>query len=451
MLAGAGVIQGLDGRDSSVSTTGLYQALTYQAGLSGGGWMLSSLAGNNYPTISYLRDNIWSSALAETILFPGGIFSAVDYLQIVADVLSKEVAGYDTTLVDIWGRLLSFQLLSGTDGGAAKTLSAVTTSPNFTSHGVPYPILTALGSKVWDGECAPGPNGTTYEFSPYEFGSWDRDVSAFTPTQYLGTSLRGGKPSKATCTTNYDNLGYILGTSSDLFAVLCANAPKIGGDALANTLERLLNQIHEVKTEDNYAHYKNPFYEYQSSTQTFNSANNISAQEKLSLVDGGIALQNVPLLPLLQPERNVSVILANDNSADTSDNWPNGTSLLTTYTQSQSLGLTRMPFIPPVEEFISKGLNKRATFFGCEDVGKVTIVYLPNNDWSFASNVATVDIQYNPDETAGMIANGVQIASQGGDSAWGTCLGCAVLGKSGQSLPAECTACFTKYCYVAGV
>ena len=35
LLSGAGVIQGLDVRDSSVGTSGLFQGLTYQAGLSG--------------------------------------------------------------------------------------------------------------------------------------------------------------------------------------------------------------------------------------------------------------------------------------------------------------------------------------------------------------------------------------------------------------------------------
>jgi lysophospholipase len=35
LLAGAGVIKALDGRDSNTSVSGLYQALTYQAGLSG--------------------------------------------------------------------------------------------------------------------------------------------------------------------------------------------------------------------------------------------------------------------------------------------------------------------------------------------------------------------------------------------------------------------------------
>ena len=35
LLCGAGVIKGMDGRDSNVSTSGLYQGLTYEAGLSG--------------------------------------------------------------------------------------------------------------------------------------------------------------------------------------------------------------------------------------------------------------------------------------------------------------------------------------------------------------------------------------------------------------------------------
>lgn len=35
LLEGAGVVQALDGRDSNVGTSGLYQGLTYESGLSG--------------------------------------------------------------------------------------------------------------------------------------------------------------------------------------------------------------------------------------------------------------------------------------------------------------------------------------------------------------------------------------------------------------------------------
>lgn len=71
-------------------------------------------------------------------------------------IVTKDAAGYDVSLTDIWGRLLGYQLLSGTDGGAGVTMSSVTSLSSFTSYAVPYPIITALGAKVWDGECAPG-------------------------------------------------------------------------------------------------------------------------------------------------------------------------------------------------------------------------------------------------------------------------------------------------------
>jgi lysophospholipase len=298
-----------------------------------------------------------------------------------------------------------------------------------------------LGVQTWEGKCLPSDAATTYEISPFEFGSWDKEVAAFTPTQYLGTTLVAGKPT-GECIENYDNLGYILGTSSNLFNELCLDAPTPSNtsDNVAQVLASYLDAIHEVTTEDEYALYQNPFYEYSAST-------GVSAQDTLHLVDGGEAMQNNPIFPFLQPDRNISVILVNDNSADTSNNFPNGSEILQTYQQAQSRGYTRMPYIPPASTFVSEGLNKRATFFGCDDDSVATIVYLPNTNYTYASNVATSDLQYSKSATAGIIANGVQIASQDGDANWGTCLGCAIMKKTGQALPSDCTACFTKYCY----
>jgi Lysophospholipase catalytic domain len=48
----------------------------------------------------------------------------------------------------------------------------------------------------------------------------------------------------------------------------------------------------------------------------------VYTQAELDLVDSGEALQNNPIWPLLH--RVVDVIIVNDNSADTSQNWPNG-------------------------------------------------------------------------------------------------------------------------------
>ena len=207
LLTGAGVIQAFDSRDSNVGTSGLYQGLTYQAGLSGGGWLLSSFAGNDYPTISVLQNNLWMTAFAESLLVPANIDVGGAYAQISADVVAKNAAGFPPTIVDVYGRLLSYQLLEGPDGGVAIELSSITGYDNFTSHKVPYPIITSLNVETATGACTPPNNSVIYEFSPYDFGSFDAGVGAFTQTKYLGTSLSNGSPTKATCETNYDNLG----------------------------------------------------------------------------------------------------------------------------------------------------------------------------------------------------------------------------------------------------
>ena len=441
LLTGAGVLQGFDSRDSNVGTSGVFQGLTYQAGLSGGAWLLSSFAGNNYPTVSSLKKNLWEKAFAETLILPDGVLFAVADAAISNDIKAKQAAGFPPTLTDPWGRLLSYQLLNGLDGGAATKLSSITSFSNFTSQNVPFPIITALNVKTAQGECLPSPDAITYEFSPYEFGSFDSGVSAFTPTQYLGTSLSNGVPTKPTCVQNYDNLGYVLGTSSNVFNEACVSVPQplLSSDIIA-ALTAIVDKAHEVGTRDEYAIYPNPFQNYPRSSL-------VSTQSELSLVDGGEAGQNNPIFPFLQPTRGIDVIIVNDNSAD-SNNFPDGSEILQTYQQSIGAGLTKMPFIPPVSTFTAQGLNKRPTFFGCDDPAKITIVYLPNVNYTFPSNEPTSKLEYSASDTDAMIANGVQIAAKGGDPLWPTCLGCAFLKKTaGATLPAACGACFSTYCY----
>ena len=434
LLCGAGVIQGLDARDSNVSTSGLFQSLTYQTGLSGGAWLLSSFFGANYPTITSLKEGLWKQAFQDGLGNPG----APAYVAITDDVVSKQDAGFPPTLTDPWGRLLSYQLLYGPNGGVATRLSSIASLSSFTSQVIPYPIITGLG--VLKGQCLPGPNASTYELTPYEFGSWSPGISAFTQTKYLGTPSSNGSPSNGICIQNYDNLGYVLGTSSNIFNEACQDAPTTNmTSGLLGDLVGVLGKAHALGTRDEYAVYSNPFRNYARSSL-------VSNEEELYLVDGGEVLQNNPIFPLLQPSRGVDVIIVNDNSAD-SNNFPNGSEILTTYVQSLNAGLTKMPFIPSVETFVSQGLNKRPTFFGCNDTTKITIVYLPNVNYTFPSNEPTAKLQYSKDETEGMIANGVQIASMGGSSTWPTCLGCVFVQKMGTVLPSACQICFSTYCY----
>lgn len=235
--------------------------------------------------------------------------------------------------------------------------------------------------------------------------------------------------------------GYILGTSSDVFNELCFTFP-LAADipGILHNISAIVAQTHALTFMDEFATYPNPFYKYAHSTL-------VQAQTELTLVDGGESHQNNPLFPLLEPARSVGVILVNDNSADTSGNFPDGSELYQTYMQAQLAGLTKMPVIPPTATFLSQGLNQKPTFFGCNDASKITIVYLPNHNYTFPSGESTEKLEYLPSETSGMIANGGQVATMGGSATFPTCLACAIAKKTGDALPAACTSCFSTFCY----
>lgn len=243
------------------------------------------------------------------------------------------------------------------------------------------------------------------------------------------------------CTQNYDNLGYVLGTSSDIFNGACGTiTPSNGSTDLAGVLEGIVAQSATPAANDIFGVYPNPFYRYPRSTL-------VRGDEDLTLSDGGETLQNIPIWPFIQPRRDVNVLIANDNSADTDDNFPNGTEIRQTYLRAQAVGLSKMPFIPDVDMFVSEGLNKRATFFGCNETDTMFIVYLPNVNYTYPSNQPTIKIQYSKAETDAMIANGVQIGTQNDADNWPFCLACAIKNGDGASLPKRCNACFKQYCY----
>lgn len=403
------------------------------------------MAGNDWPTISYLQKELWEDSFDGSLLLPANLLSfsgLTQYGTISTEIALKEGSGFPTTIIDPWGRLLSYQLLEGDHGGVSKYMSSLATFDNFTSHNVPFPIITAVGVVAEEDQCTPPANATQYEFHPYEFGSWDDGVSAFTPVKYLGSDLNNGKPEEeGKCIIHYDNLGYVFGTSSNVFPSICevlspANSSE---DSLASVLEGIISLVHDPVFEDLFALYRNPFHNYSRSTR-------VSADEDLLLLDGGYSNQVDPIWPFIVDQRDVDVLIVNDNSADTEDNFPNGLSIHQAYVQSKVAGLKKMPFIPETTVFEAEGLNKRATFFGCDEPDTTLMVFLPNTEYSYDSGEPTAKVVYSKDETRAMIANGVQVATQDAEEGWALCLACAIKIRDA-NLPEGCEACFDKHCY----
>ena len=465
LLTGGGAIQAFDSREGNGTTQGhlggLLQASTYLAGLSGGSWLVGSIYVNNFTTISTLQGNTTSTWEFQNSIFTGPAQSGIqllntaDYFSNVETAVSKKNnASFPTSVTDYWGRALSFQLVNASDGGPAYTWSSIALDQTFAQGNAPMPIVVADGRAP--GEQAIPSNTTVYEFNPWEFGTFDPTTYGFAPLEYLGSNFSNGVvPSDGKCVRGFDNVGYVMGTSSSLFnqfllQVNSTSLPSLAKDFITKVLGAVSTANNDI------AEYPNPFHGYHNATSR------TAQTQTLNLVDGGEDLENLPLHPLIQPNRHVDVIFAVDSSADTDSYWPNGTSLVATYQRSlnssgQANG-TSFPSIPDQNTFVNLGLNTRPTFFGCNSSNTThmtpLIVYLPNYPYSYQSNVSTFDPSYNLSQRDSILLNGYNVATLGNatkDAQWPACVGCAILSRSFErtktAVPDVCNQCFSRYCW----
>jgi len=105
-----------------------------------------------------------------------------------------------------------------------------------------------------------------------------------------------------------------------------------------------------------------------------------------------------------------------------------------------------------------EGLNKRATFFGCNASNMTTpgpfVVYIPNFPYSYYSNVSTFQLEYSNAERNSIIQNSYDVATMENgtvDAMWPICVGCAILSisleRTGVEVPGACQKCLKKYCW----
>ena len=471
MLSGAGMLAAMDNRTDGANEHGLgglLQGATYLAGLSGGNWLTSTLAWNNWTSVQAIVDNttesnsIWD--ISHSILTPDGINifkTGSRWDDISDDVQDKKDAGFNISLADVWGRALAYNFWPSLHrGGVGYTWSTLREADVFKNGEMPFPITVADGR--YPGTTVINLNATLFEFNPFEMGSWDPTLNAFTDVKYLGTNVTNGKPvNKGQCIAGFDNTGFITATSSTLFNqfLLRLNSTDLPS-FIANLATDFLEDLSD-NSDDIAIYAPNPFKE--ANFLQKNATSSIIESEYLFLVDGGEDNQNIPLVPLLQKERELDVIFALDNSADTDDYWPDGASLVNTYQRqfgSQGLNLS-FPYVPDVNTFVNLGLNKKPTFFGCDgrnltDLEYIPplIVYIPNSRHSFNGNQSTFKMSYSDSERLGMIKNGFEAATMGNftdDSDFLGCVGCAIIRRKQQNLnatlPSECSQCFTNYCW----
>ncbi|PLW07485.1 hypothetical protein PCANC_24791 [Puccinia coronata f. sp. avenae] len=420
-LYAAGVMQALDPRSTSSPLGGVYPLATYVTGLSGGSWAVASVFANNFLPMSEMVSG-WQ--LEKDMVLPGGInpLKNAKFLDAVHDTAKlKEDVGFNISLTDHWGRAIGYHFLPGTSSenfyvnspttahGAGLLMSSLQSTRGMLDFQFPIPIIVSDHKPVDESTANPNHvavSGSTYvplsapvyEYTPFEFGSFDPQLSAFIPSEFLGTSLSSGKPvvppavAKAakTSTTNlcvrgFDQLSFIMGSSATLFNAL--NGLPVQYTSVIETLVKRLSGNSDRKLT---ARYPNPFKGVNGP-----SGFDRSDKDELAIVDGGENGENIALNPLLAPARQVDVILASDASADSDSrgingaDWPNGSSMINTFLRVNKIlpagtaSFPQVPLDPKIWE--QQGLSSRPAFFGCEttNISSNTafplVIYLPNS------------------------------------------------------------------------
>ncbi|KAH9972599.1 phospholipase B [Lactifluus volemus] len=494
---GAGVLSALDGRNQTskaAGTGGLLQVSLYTAGLSGGSWLLGSLYMNDFPPIRELvqgNGHSFTGWLLDIAFFtPDGVnllskLNQYWYGSILWSVVAKGITGIDTSVTDLWSRVISYHFLNQTTRdnfftnnsahGAGQLWSAVPLLPSWQRYQLPFPIIQANSRPVGSNlTTALSPTSAVYEITPMEWGSWDPQLSAMMNMSYAGTHLTNGRPDNDTaCVTGFDDTGFMMGTSASLFNQLIDrvhNTVQGTSSSVSKAIFSLLDrQLSVLRTRaDDVANWPNPFYNLtgKANFQDLHS-------EWLELIDGSSNQENLPLGQLFVKARNLDVVVGIDSSAQIpTTNWPNGSALFLNAARITDLLQSSHQVSPPLPgsdaQFISMGVNLRPTFFGCFPTQNPPeypmLIWFPSspplNGDKPVINTPTLRLEFSKAHTQ-LFLDQVYANAIGGfvpntnipDPNFGRCLQCAAIDRARYRINPPlarsdfCTQCFTQYCF----
>lgn len=319
----AGMLSAMDSRNAS-NVGPFLQLADYMTGLSGGSWITSSLSSasqlfddfmtsirgssltlvvNDLPDLYslVLGDGTRAGWLLEyDLVSPAQSANVGDdalyYAAIESDVSKKVLAGYSTSIVDVWGRALSYHFWNQTNRAnffqptphdQGLIWSSIRFTQNFQNNAMPLPIVlstsrvpTQTNPSVGTTVVIPLKN-TVFEWNPFSWGSYDPSLASTMTVDYAGSVLVSGNPT-GQCVNGYENAGFVIGTSAGLFNAI---AGVVGADALntaLNVFNGLLGAINpSLDTSTLEAVWPNSFRGLKA------GAFAQSADQDLLLTDGG--------------------------------------------------------------------------------------------------------------------------------------------------------------------
>ncbi|KXG50534.1 Acyl transferase/acyl hydrolase/lysophospholipase [Penicillium griseofulvum] len=336
---------------------GLWDCITYTAGVSGSCWLQtlyhSSIAQRDfYKLVDHLKNR-----LGVHIAFPPEALNLLTTAPTNKYLLSgfveklKGDPGADFGLVDIYGLLLAARLLvpRGELGVSDVDFKLSNQRANLINGAHPLPIYTAVRHEIpvealehpnEEGKKQPTPEQLVkeskneawfqwFEFTPYEF--FCEELNAGIPTWALGRHFNAGRSEVVSA----DNLPIpelrvpgLMGVWGSAFCATLSHyykeiRPLVRGlagfsgiDSLIQGKNQDLIKVHPIDPAGI------PNYVMGMKDQLADSCpESIFRNPHLRLMDAGMS-NNLPIYPLIRPGRDVDVIVAFDASADVKqENW----------------------------------------------------------------------------------------------------------------------------------
>ncbi|KAI4277320.1 MAG: hypothetical protein LQ337_001861 [Flavoplaca oasis] len=339
----------------SAQEGGLYDCVTYTAGVSGSCWLqalyFSTLGKQNYATLlTHLKQRIGTH-----IAYPPSALSLLTAAPTNKFLLSgivEKVKGNPTAdfgLVDAYGVLLAARLFvpRGELGVDDRNLKVSNQQEYLKDGAHPLPIYTAVRHEIPNIEEESSPEGTQqadpqatkekarkeswfqwFESTPYEF--WSEELEAGIPSWSVGRQFQNGIGSVRENGYSVPELRipFMLGIWGSAFCATLSHYYKeirpivkglfgFGGiDDLLEERNDELVKVHPIEP----ASIPNYVLGLEKKLPP-TAAKSIFASNQLELADAGMS-NNLPIYPLLRPGRDADILIAFDASADIkNENW----------------------------------------------------------------------------------------------------------------------------------
>ncbi|KAJ5655906.1 hypothetical protein N7507_007856 [Penicillium longicatenatum] len=461
---GIGGLQAIDERtpgSKEAKVGGLFQSLTYMAGLSGGSWPTASTSFSDYaPIHEHVKEWHVDINRFDASNFTEYAAPVTAYLDTIAQ---KVEAGFNVSTADFLGRGFAYQFVPGVN----LTWSSISEQPRFKNFSGPMPMLICSSinksSDVLNGIYSPSESSPWFEWNPFEFGSWD---FGFVPMEYIGTIPNENNTAKK-CVKNLDQASFVMGSAASAWNSWWLGATTNGTLGQFSKRHDLDNRESDssltgISSLSFLNDYFNETYGY-TIAQISNPSipNPFNSEENITFADGSEAGQSVPFLPLIQPERKVDFIMAWDDDADSLPyTWNNGTNIWDTYNRAKESGLP-FPVIPPVSELLAHNYTLKPVLFGCDtnltttrDATSPIVAYFANSPYSWYSNYSWATGNMSHTEFDSILENSFNLLTQANgtlNKSWVDCLGCAAIDRSLQRMdiqrPQICEDCFQEHCW----